>query len=124
MPSRAIAVTMILVALAVFLGSQPVSKADQALEVEREAEVRRGHHCLSIWDGTHREVTAFVRERLWAPLTLEPIDTRVSPVGPDGMHDLLMRYTARERGGKTVRRYAVARFDNRSCDARDIRILD
>lgn len=120
----ALTFAMIAVAAVVFFASQPVSKEEQALAAERAAEARRGLHCLSVWDGTHREVTAHVRDRLWAPLSLEPLDTRVSPIGPDGTHDLLMRYAAVDRGGRPIRGYAVARFDNRSCAASDIRILD
>lgn len=74
--------------------------AEVAAEVEKK---RKGFHCLSSWDGSHRGVKKYTEERMRDPDSFEHIETRITPVNANGEHTLIMKYRARNAfGGMTV----------------------
>ena len=92
--------------------------AEAAAKVAAEAaRKRKGFHCLSAWDGSHRGVKKYVEERMRDPDSFEHIETRVTPVDENGRHTLVMKYRARNGfGGMTVG-VALANYNNSDCSA-------
>jgi len=91
----------------------------KAEEEGREAanKKRKGFHCLSAWDGSHRGVENYIKDRLKDPDSFEHIETRITPVSPEGTHSLSMKYRAKNGfGGYTVG-VAVAVVANEGCHA-------
>lgn len=94
-------------------------KADaQTAEAAKKAEERRaGFHCLSAWDGSHRAVVAYVKERLREPSSFEHISTRITPVNDKGEHTLVMEYRARNGFGGMNVGSILATIRNSDCSA-------
>ena len=92
--------------------------AEAAAKAVADAEKRRkGFHCLSGWDGSHREVKKYVEKRMRDPDSFEHIETRITPVNAKGEHALIMKYRAKNGfGGMTVG-VAVATINNANCAA-------
>lgn len=82
---------------------------------EREDERRRGFHCLSAWDGSHRDFRHAVRDRMREPDSFEHIETRVAPVDEDGMHTIIMQYRARNGFGGMNVGTALGQYRNSDC---------
>lgn len=79
-----------------------VAAAEATKEADARAKRENGFHCLSGWDGSHRQLVSYVKDRLREPSSFEHIETRVTPV-KDGTHTALMRYRARNGfGGMNV----------------------
>ena len=85
----------------------------RAAELEKErkeqAEIafaenkRKGFHCLSSWDGSHRTVKNWTVENLKDPESFDHIETKVTPVNDKGEHTLIMKYRARNGfGGMSI----------------------
>lgn len=93
-------------------------KAAAAAVARKEAEKKRkGFHCLSSWDGSHRAVKKYTEERMRDPDSFEHIETRITPVNENGKHTLLMTYRARNGfGGMTVGE-VMATIRNSDCSA-------
>lgn len=89
---------------------------------EQKAEDRqKGFHCLSAWDGSHREVVRRVERRLRDPDSFEHIETKITP-NQNGKHRLIMEYRARNGfGGMTVGT-AVATIANSDCSVSSVNI--
>lgn len=77
---------------------------------EADAEKRRtGFHCLSSWDGSHRELVRALKTTLRDPDSFEHIETRITPVNDEGFHALMMNYRARNGfGGMNIGRLAAS----------------
>lgn len=77
---------------------------EAAARTAQEQERRRaGFHCLSAWDGAHREFTRTIRAAMRDPDSFEHIETRITPVSAEGTHQLVMSYRARNGfGGMNV----------------------
>lgn len=92
------------------------SRAAAAIESEKDAAKRRaGFHCLSAWDGSHRELVNALKTTLRDPDSFEHIETRITPVDDKGAHVLMMNYRARNGfGGMNVGRLA-AKVNNSDC---------
>lgn len=85
---------------------------------EREAAAdkqRSGFHCLSSWDGSHRELVNALKKTLRDPDSFEHIETRITPVNDKGFHVLMMNYRARNGfGGMNIGKLA-ATVKNSDC---------
>lgn len=99
-------------------------KAAQDAEAKREARAaeeaennRKGFHCLSAWDGSHRGFSRIVTNQLRDPDSFEHIETLVGPVNLEGFHSIIMKYRARNGFGGMNIEQAFGTFDNASCDA-------
>ncbi|WP_070157488.1 zinc ribbon domain-containing protein [Sphingobium phenoxybenzoativorans] len=115
---------LVMVATCVGKPSDPQSAAVEAkAEADKSAEnKRKGFHCLSAWDGSHRGVADAVKERLRDPDSFEHIETRIAPVDKDGAHALLMKYRARNGFGGMNVSEALATVKNSDCSATIISI--
>lgn len=83
-------------------GPTPTPTPDQAA-VEEAEKRKAGFHCLSSWDGSHREMVSTLKQSLREPDSFEHIETRISPVNDKGFHVLMMKYRARNGfGGMNV----------------------
>ncbi len=79
---------------------------------------RKGFHCLSAWDGSHRDVVTVVRSQLRDPESFEHEKTSITPINSEGNHSLFMTYRARNGfGGLTVGE-AIATVSNSTCTAK------
>ena len=90
-------------------------KAEKAQEeIEKK---RKGFHCLSSWNGSHRSIVKYVEKGLRDPDSFEHIETNIWPVTPKGEHQLMMRYRAKNGfGGMTIGK-VVATVKNSDCSA-------
>jgi hypothetical protein len=85
---------------------------------ETAADRQAGFHCLSGWDGSHREFVEKVKARLRDPGSFEHVETRVTP-NNGGQHAVIMEYRARNGfGGMNVGK-AMGTFDHETCTAGD-----
>jgi hypothetical protein len=78
-------------------------------EIEEDAAKRQtGFHCLSSWDGSHRELVDALKSTLREPDSFEHVETRITPVNEKGFHVLMMNYRARNGfGGMNIGRLAA-----------------
>ena len=88
--------------------------AEAAVVVEKK---RKGFHCLSAWDGSHRGVKTYVEERMREPDSFEHIETRIMQINEKGKHTLTMRYRARNGFGGMTDGVAIATINNAGCSA-------
>ena len=84
---------------------------------ERQAEERKGFHCLSGWDGSHTGVKRKVKDILHDPDSFEHVQTRITPVDSSGNHDLIMDYRATNGFGASRKSTAVAIVNQSTCRA-------
>ncbi|QRF66357.1 hypothetical protein [Ponticoccus alexandrii] len=91
-------------------------QAEEAEEAAKaEADRIAGFHCLSRWDGSHRDFRNAVRDAMRDPDSFEVISTRVTPVAEDGTHVLMMEYRARNGFGGMNVASAIATMQNADC---------
>ena len=64
------------------------AKVVDANAAEEEEKKRKGFHCLSSWNGSHRMVQTYVEKRMREPDSFEHIGTWISPVNETGKHTL------------------------------------
>lgn len=75
---------------------------DQAA-IEAAEKRKAGFHCLSSWDGSHRDLVRALKLTLRDPDSFEHIETKITPVNDKGEHGLMMNYRARNGfGGMNV----------------------
>ena len=111
-------------------------KADKEAELQRQSEQeeqriaeeqqriadsqekrRKGFHCLSAWDGSHRGVVKFAKTQLRDPKSFEHDSTSVWPVDANGNHQLVMQYRAKNGFGGMSSGVVKAEFSNDTCGA-------
>ena len=93
-------------------GTTSTSTQDDKMSSENR---RKGFHCLSPWDGSHRRIVKYVEKRLRDPDSFEHIETKIWPLNPKGEHQLMMRYRAKNGfGGMTIGK-VVATVKNSDC---------
>ena len=91
-----------------------VAKA-QAAAIQKVEDTRKGFHCLSGWNGAHRTLESWVKEKLRDPDSYNHIETRITPVNEKGEHVLVMKYRAKNGfGGMNVESLVVT-VKNESC---------
>ncbi|WP_028671386.1 hypothetical protein [Saccharospirillum impatiens] len=107
----------------------PESESDEeiAIREQREAEEqaenkKAGFHCLSNWDGSHRDVVQQVENNLRDPDSFEHMETRITPVDDSGQHSLSMEYRANNAFGGKVVGQALATVSNATCNATLLRV--
>ena len=83
---------------------------------------RKGLHCLSSWDGSHRGIKTFVRDRLRDPSSFDHVETRILPIDNQGEHRLVMTYRAKNGFGGTNVERALARITNGDCSLIDVQM--
>lgn len=85
---------------------------------EAAEERRRGFHCLSAWDGSHRAFREHVKAAMRNPGSFEHSETLITPVDEDGLHFLIMHYRAQNGFGGMNAGIARAEIDNADCGYR------
>ena len=97
------------------MGGNNSSESDSETSATAVEDRRKGFHCLSSWDGSHRELADAVKVSLRDPRSFEHSETRITPVDADGNHTLMMEYRARNGfGGMNVGQVA-ATVKNSDC---------
>jgi uncharacterized protein (DUF736 family) len=76
---------------------------------------RKGFHCLSGWDGSHRATVNYVKKNLRDPESYQHIETRITPVDKDGNHTLVMQYRAKNGFGGYVPGSVLVTVKNSDC---------
>ena len=85
-------------------------------DVQKSAEEKKkGFHCLSAWDGSHREFNLAIKQQLKNPSSFEHVSTKVTPVSDKGVHTILMEYRATNSFGGVVPGTALGTFNNSDC---------
>lgn len=91
-----------------------IVKHNAAQEVQQEiqdAEDRKkGFHCLSAWNGSHREFVKLVKNRMNDPDSFEHVETRVTSVQSDGKHVITMQFRGRNAFGGIVKNTAIGSY--------------
>lgn len=96
----------------------PLTPAEKAEQTQKEAEeIRKGFHCLSVWDGSHPKFKTAVREAMKDPDSFEHISTEITPVDAKGLHRLVMTFRARNGFGGMNVNVASGVMLNKSCVA-------
>jgi uncharacterized membrane protein YvbJ len=80
-----------------------------------------GFHCLRGRDGSHQALTEYVKQHMRDPGSYEHVETRISPVNPNGKHALVMKYRGKNGFGGMSIESVVAAVDNKSCLAQIIK---
>ena len=94
-------------------GEKGQAKATQTSQEDAEKR-RKGFHCLSGWDGSHRDFVQRVSEGLREPDSFEHVETRITPV-VDGNHNLFMKFRAKNGFGGTNLGTATATIHQLDC---------
>lgn len=103
---------------------EAAARAKEEAKAQAEAEERRqGFHCLSPWDGAHSAFKQFVQSQMRNPKSFEHIETRITPVNPNGEHTAIMKYRAENGFGGMNIGFAKATVSNATCDF-DLIILE
>ena len=90
---------------------------ERLAEAEAAEEQRKGFHCLSAWDGAHRDFRRDVKNMMRDPDSFEDIETRITPVNSEGYHNILMTYRARNGFGGMNVGQALGLVRNSDCKA-------
>ena len=95
------------------------AKAESAAkEVAAADRKRKGFHCLSGWDGSHTRFEHVLKPTLRDPDSYEHIETRVTPRGEDGLHNLRTKFRGANAFGGMVVNSAWAKYDS-TCRIRE-----
>jgi hypothetical protein len=97
--------------------------ADAKQSAEEAEEKRKGFHCLSGWDGSHRAIVKATKKQLKDPKSFEHIATRVTAV-KDFKHMLYMDYRAKNGFGGMSVGTVIATYSNALCDSFTIISID
>lgn len=87
-------------------------RADEALE--QAIKKKQGFHCLSGWDGSHREVVKAVKKSLNDPSSFDHDATHVTPLS-EGQHQFEMTYRAKNSFGALVLNKVVGSYSGSDC---------
>ena len=91
-------------------------RQEKAVRLAQKAEDnRKGFHCLTAWDGSHREIVRDVKRLLNDPDSFEHDQTLVSPMSKEGTHNLTMHFRAKNAFAGYVRGTARATYTNAGC---------
>ena len=91
-------------------------KAEKVTRLKKEkADKNKGFHCLSQWNGSHRELASLTKESLKDPSSFKHIETRIKPVSPKKQHEVFMKYTATNSFGGRVPGSVFAVIDHETC---------
>lgn len=92
----------------------PSPTPDQA-DIEAAEKRKAGFHCLSAWDGSHRDLVRALKLTLRDPDSFEHIATKITPVNDKGEHGLMMNYRARNGFGGMNVGSLLANVKNSDC---------
>ena len=93
-------------------------EAEQERErAEGKEEKRKGFHCLSGWDGSHRALKNYVTDNMNDPDSFEHVSTKIGPVNQSGEHYLVMTYRGSNAFGGLVLNSISATVKNNDCSA-------
>ena len=90
---------------------EAIAKAEA---VKKAAERRKGFHCLSAWDGSHRQTVKLIKKNLKDPKSFEHIETRITPV-ENGSHIVFTKYRAKNSFGGYVVETQPSAISNATC---------
>lgn len=85
---------------------------------KKASDKEAGFHCLSGWDGSHREFVDKVKRNLRDPGSFEHYETRVGP-NSNGRHSIAMEFGAKNGFGGMNRDVAMGSFDHETCAPSD-----
>lgn len=94
------------------------AEARQAAEAAAAAEAEEqlsGLHCLSDWDGSHRELARAVIDNLNDPGSFEHVETRITKLRDSGTHGIIMTFRANNAFGALVLGNVTASVNGSDC---------
>jgi hypothetical protein len=83
-------------------------------EFNKKEERRKGFHCLSPWNGSHRQTVELIKKNLKDPKSFEHIETRITPV-ENGNHVVFTKYRAKNSFGGYVVETQPSAISNATC---------
>ena len=86
-----------------------------AENLKEQQDREKGFHCLSGWDGSHREFVRATKRMMNDPKSFDHVETRVTPRDSSGRHTIIMEFTGKNAFGGTVRSIATGSYSNVSC---------
>lgn len=93
----------------------PDSKEETARKARETAENKeKGFHCLSSWDGSHRQFVAATKRLLNDPDSFDHVETRVTRRNASGKHEIYMEFSAKNAFGGRIKNVAIGAY-NTSC---------
>jgi uncharacterized lipoprotein NlpE involved in copper resistance len=101
-------------------GDSKEVKAQKAAEIaaQKAEDQRRGFHCLSSWDGSHRATVNYIKENLRDPDSYQHIKTSITPADKEGNHILIMQYRAKNGFGGYVPGSVMVTVKNEDCSGK------
>lgn len=93
-----------------------ISQTGEILTQEELEDRRKGFHCLSKWDGSHAAFKQEILDQLRDPDSFDHVETRVTPVGGNGRHQLYMDYRAKNGFGGMNFGTAKGYYDHETCE--------
>jgi|TARA_B110000879_G_scaffold154181_1_gene199391 hypothetical protein len=96
--------------------AEAVAKAEK-IAAQAKAKRVAGFHCLSGWDGSHRQVAIAVEKSLRDPSSFDHRSTKIWPKSMDGndTHTLLMTYSGKNGFGGTAVERVSAKISHSTC---------
>lgn len=110
--------TLPVIALAL-LALTACGKGETETAAEKAENKRKGFHCLSAWDGSHRNVVEVTKKALNDPDSFDHVETLVAPVS-EGKHRFKMTYRAKNGFGAIVLGSVSGYFSNDGCEVLSI----
>ena len=119
--------SLVAVSLLVGCGESPEEKAakaerkakeEAALIAKKAEDKRKGFHCLSSWDGSHRATENYVVQNLRDPDSYQHIKTSITPVDKEGNHMLIMQYRAKNGFGGYATGSVMVVVKNEDCSGK------
>lgn len=114
---------IIIVVIAAITGSFDEETPEEAAKraAEEAKQKKFGLHCLSSWDGSHRNFKDLVKNRMNDPDSFEHVETKVTPVKANGRHVVIMRFRGRNAFGGMVENTAKGSY---LPDCSSLRLID
>jgi len=105
-------------------GESAAEKAKKEVARQEQAEKDRiaGFHCLSSWNGSHRQTVNYITKNLRDPDSFQHIETKITPV-KNGKHNLVMTYRAKNGFGGYANGAVIVEVDNESCSGKLIKSI-
>ncbi|WP_372000936.1 hypothetical protein P7L68_19625 [Tistrella mobilis] len=84
----------------------------------------KGFHCLSTFDGSSYLFNDAIKSRLRDPDSFEHVETKITPVNTEGMHNIYTRFRAKNGFGGVNASNAYGIIRNSDCIVVDAGIIE
>lgn len=96
--------------------------ADNTSPRHTALDKQKGFHCLSSWDGSHRDLKNTIEKASRNPDSFEHIETKITPVNERGEHRVFMSYRGENGFGGMARGMVSAVVDTKTCAVTNVTV--